>query len=328
MNEDPAATFSESTPSPLQGVLEALGLALAEADSEGALKLACPLPGWYRDSWGEGGPGPLQAPDRYPFLSNFLIDARQFWDSGRQGTLESGAWVEQLRGDETLHLEAFAVNQKLRRLLLLQVLGPAFQERVDLLQKARENSLVHSRLIKEIQHKEILLHCIVHDLAGPLMGISSSLSLLDGETLSEAGRRRLSIGRRASDRLEDLIRGILDVFSAEIEDLTEFSPQSVDPPDLSKCAGRVLETLAPAAALREVELDLSPSPGEGLPGVVAEENRLERVLYNLVQNALRYAPPGSRVVVAVQTEAPGSGSPSRTTAPGSQPHFAPSSSES
>ena len=163
MNEDPTATFSESTPSPLQGVLETLGLALAEADSEGALKLASPLPGWYRDIW----------------------------------------------GDETLHLEAFAVNQKLRRLLLLQVLGPAFQERVELLQKARENSLVHSRLIKEIQHKEILLHCIVHDLAGPLMGISSSLSLLDGETLSEAGRRRLSIGRRASDRLEDLIRGIL-----------------------------------------------------------------------------------------------------------------------
>ncbi len=295
-----------SSPRPLiedsttRDVLEALRIVVLDVDAKGNRRLLSPLPEWYRAVWTREGTGPLDSPADHPFFSNFLIDANDFWDSEGENRLASGPWVEETADGSTLNLEALAFKQGPRRLLVLKRLGSDFRERLELLQKARENSLSHERLTREIQQKEILLHCIVHDLAGPLTGISGSLSLLRKEPLSEAGERRLSIGQRATDQLNDLIREILDVFAAEVEGLSSFSGATISLSDLLLCAEQVLETLAPTATLRDIELNLSCAPGVS-PSfqVVAEADRLERVLYNLVQNALRHAPAGSPVRVTV-----------------------------
>ncbi len=292
--------------STLRDVVEALRVAVLEVDDEGNLELLSPLPEWYREAWKQEGTGPLDSQEDHPFFSNFLIDAHDFWKSEDREHLTSGPWVEETVDGSTFNLEALAFKQSSRRLLLLKRLGSGFQEHVALLQKARENSLSHERLIREIQQKEILLHCIVHDLAGPLTGISGSLSLLSKEPLSEAGQRRLGIGQRATRQLADLIRGILDVFSAEVEELTSLSIQPESYPDLTVYAERVAETLAPAGALRDIEIKLSLAPTLPAPlRVIAEGDRLERVLYNLVQNAIRHAPPQSRVRLAVDADGSG-----------------------
>ena len=143
----------------------------------------------------------------------------------------------------------------------------------------------------------------MHDLAGPLTGISGSLSLLAKEPLSEAGQRRLSIGQRATDKLDDLIQGILDIFAAEVEGLSRFSGETMNLAELLLCAERVLETLASAVALRDIAVGLSGAPAiSSSLRVGAEPDRLERVLYNLVQNALRHSPAGSRLRVTIGAE--------------------------
>ena len=53
-----------------------------------------------------------------------------------------------------------------------------------MLQTARDSLLVHERLLKEIQKKEILLHCIIHDLSQPLTAMRGCFDVLAHETAS------------------------------------------------------------------------------------------------------------------------------------------------
>ena len=69
------------------------------------------------------------------------------------------------------------------------------------------------------------------------------------------------------------------------------------------CAKAVLEPLAPVAATRQLTLQLQPSIGPRRdPKVVGEQSRLERVIFNLVENAIRHNPEGSLVTVSVKSE--------------------------
>ncbi len=293
----PAAT----TRSELASVFASLRILILERLEPGSFRLLADPPAWFRKLAGSGHEeAPLRPGEMSAFLDNFLVDAEQFWKKGRRGLIHSGPWVEVSGDGRDYHLEARASSVGGRSLLLIEEQGESYRERRDLLQKARQNSLIHQRLVKEIQFKEVLLHCIVHDLAGPLMGIKGLFTLLAREELSEAGRRRLKIGDQASQKMEQLVQEILRVFSAEVETLESFSMDPADAPDLRACLGSVAETLQPAAQLKEILLEVD-APGEGDELKVAGESlRLERVLFNLLENALRHSPSGGRVRVQVR----------------------------
>ena len=181
--------------------------------------------------------------------------------------------------------------------ILLDATTQEMQQRV-MQQKGNELNLSYQRLVKEIQKKEILLHCIVHDLAGPLMGIKGGYELLAKENISEAGRKFLEIGLRQANRQETLIREILQAFSAEVESLSRFSGDPAQAPDVISTAREVIEALSPAFALNQVKLQLDPAVDVTQAWKVAgEKTRLERVLSNLIENALRYSPANSTVTV-------------------------------
>jgi len=124
--------------------------------------------------------------------------------------------------------------------------------------------------------------------------------LLAREELSDTAQRRLKIGREAADKLEQQIRTTLDVFSAELETLETFSADPEKAPNLFDCLKSVVEILLPAAALKEIDLLVDPALDEGGKWqVIGERSRLERVLFNLLDNAIRYAPSGGKVRIRV-----------------------------
>ncbi len=184
-------------------------------------------------------------------------------------------------------------------------------------QKGNEARLNYHWLTKEIQKKEILLHCIVHDLAGPLMGIKGGFELLAAEPISEQGRKFLEIGLRQANKQETLIREILQAFSAEVESFQNFSIEPENAPDVVVAAREVIESLSPAFELNQVSLRLDPNLDASLDWkVVGEKLRLERVISNLIENALRHSPAnstvtvgcydeGENILVAVDDEGPG-----------------------
>ena len=186
--------------------------------------------------------------------------------------------------------------------LLLDATTQEFQQRL-MQQKGNELSLSYQRLVKEIQKKEILLHCIVHDLAGPLMGIRGGFELLASENISEQGRKFLEIGLRQATKQDALIREILQTFSAEVESLEKFNVEPDKAPDAAQAAREVIGALSPAFALNQVKLQLDPAMDSTRDWkVVGEKSRLERVISNLIENALRHSHANSTVTVGCHDE--------------------------
>lgn len=238
-----------------------------------------------------------------PFLENFLVDAEIFWQESRPGLLKSGSWEEKGPSGKEDHLEAAALCLGERKILLIQLLGVAHEERRRLLQIAREKALLQNQLIKETQKKEILLHCIAHDLVSLLMSVKLSFTALSAETLTPDGKDSLLIGQRQQALQERLVNDIVQAFSAEMESLGTFKLEREHAPDLLGCVRTVLNELAATASLHKVNLQLDPETDCSRDWkVVGERLRLQRVILNLVENALRVGPPFSVVTVGLRDE--------------------------
>jgi signal transduction histidine kinase/CheY-like chemotaxis protein len=243
---------------------------------------------------------PIRLTDRMPFLESFLPDAEECWGSGGEGRVDSGSWIERGANGRELALEASAFRIAGKRIMLIRNPQKRFADDVQLLQKARESALGHERLLREIQKKEILLHCVIHDLSQPLSAMRGCFSLLAAEKLSPKLRGLIEIGQRQSRNQEDLIRGILQAFSAELAAQETIHRDTATAPDLAKCAQEIAKDFSAAFAGRGARIEFDPRVDLARNWqVVGDESRLRRIYTNLVENALRYSPPGTTVTLGV-----------------------------
>ncbi|MBS1806880.1 MAG: HAMP domain-containing histidine kinase [Acidobacteria bacterium] len=289
----------------LTELLTALDVMVLEHLPDRSFTVISAIPAWF--SWlytdAVANPQQLRMDLTSPFLENFLVDAEAFWQESRPGILRSGSWEEKGPSGKEDHLEAAALCLGERKILLIQLLGVAHEERRRLLQIAREKALLQSQLIKEIQKKEILLHCIAHDLVSLLMGVKLSFSALGTESLTTDGRDSLLLGQRQHAQQERLVNDIVQAFSAEMESLDPFKMESDQVPDLLGCVRQVINDLAATASLHKVNLQLDPKTDCACDWkVVGDRVRLQHVILNLVENALRVGPPFSVVNISLQDE--------------------------
>ncbi|HHS99891.1 MAG TPA: HD domain-containing protein [Thiomicrospira sp.] len=91
-----------------------------------------------------------------PFLSNFLIDANEHWQTDQEGSITSGPWIEIYQGQE-LALEALALNFSGKHFLLIKDLGESYLELSKTLQVARDNLLISEKLEKELVKRNAML---------------------------------------------------------------------------------------------------------------------------------------------------------------------------
>ena len=195
--------------------------------------------------------------------------------------------------------EALAVlDESGRRHLVLERVDARFQERQRVLQRARQAHLSLETLEGEVHKKEVLLQCIVHDLRGPLSNMMAVLSLLDGREMERAKEKELlALARRQADKQDRMMRELLAIFAAEVRALQSFEVDARHAPDLGAAVEFQVQHMGPAFDQQGVSLVPQVDPGPW--PVIADRNRLERVLRNLVGNALHYAPHGSEVELTV-----------------------------
>ncbi|GAA1445016.1 DUF4118 domain-containing protein [Leifsonia poae] len=139
--------------------------------------------------------------------------------------------------------------------------------------------------------RSALLAAVGHDLRRPLAAATAAVTTLrqsdlrlstdDRETLLETAEESL-------DNLARLVTNLLDVSRVQAGVLAV----SLAPTDLDDVVPSVLDELSLGPA--EVELDLPAS----LPAVLTDGILLQRVLVNLLSNALRFSPVDSRPVIA------------------------------
>ncbi|MDX1547831.1 MAG: HAMP domain-containing sensor histidine kinase [Rhodothermales bacterium] len=289
---------------PPPGLPAALNAMLLERAAGGIFVRVGDAPPWARHLWPDAlrAAGTLRPRDRFPFLDHFLPTAEALWNDEADGHLTSELWTEvDATGHEWL-LEAVALRLDGRALLLLKFPTVAPEQIRDILQESRELSLEHYRLIKEIDRREVALHCLVHDLSTPLAALRGSLQMLvEDEHVEGEGEVLVRLCERQIEKMKGMTAELL--YGAAPEEARAARLRAASAPDLAESARELMTGLAPTATLKDVRfrLDVGPRAGARWP-VVAEQARLERVLFNLFENALRHAPPGSEVVVRLAHE--------------------------
>ncbi len=283
----------------------AMGFALLEYRGEGEFFSVAPLPQWFHQLWGEASSAaaPLALFEKSPFLENFLYEAEAFWKAPGERACQSETWVEKLPDGGEIALRARALLLDGRQVLAIFNPDAEFREQVKTLQTARNALLDHERLAHEIQKKEILLHCIVHDLSQPLSVMHVAMECLAGDAISERSKQFLTLGKLASDQQETMIRDILHTFSADLRASLDAGTEESASADLLGCARQSMTARGPTFEAKRVTLAIAPTldPASSWP-VRAEESRLRRIFSNLLENALRYTPAGGRVTVGMEDE--------------------------
>jgi PAS domain S-box-containing protein len=140
------------------------------------------------------------------------------------------------------------------------------------------------------QQRENLLHTISHDLRIPLTVVQGHAELLR-DYLKEAGddNAKVSIEAilQASERVNTMIEELVDMSRIEGGTLV-LKRQPVDLPDIVR---KLLLFSAEALEAGRIETDFPPD----LPPLSADPHRLERILTNLLTNALKFSPQDSTV---------------------------------
>lgn len=139
--------------------------------------------------------------------------------------------------------------------------------------------------------RSALLAAVGHDLRRPLAGATAAVTGLrsSGPTLSDDDRDELlDTAETSLKQLTDLLTNLLDVSRVQAGALAV----TLEPVDLVDLVPSVLEELG--VGPESVDLDL---PAD-LPQLEADPGLLERVLVNLLSNALKYSPDGRNAVVA------------------------------
>ena len=160
--------------------------------------------------------------------------------------------------------------------------------------------------------KRDIIATVSHELRTTLTSIRATVELFqegEGGALSEVQTRMLTLLSRNTDRLLHIVNDLLALTTLESGTVALRREEC----DLAVVAARVLEDLQPLAAASAIDLDMDAA---GAAVAWGDEPRIRQVIDNLVQNAIKFSPRGSRislgvraeddeVVVSVQDEGPG-----------------------
>jgi two-component system sensor histidine kinase KdpD len=160
-----------------------------------------------------------------------------------------------------------------------------------------EEEASHAAALREADKlKSTLVSSVSHELKTPLAAATARVTGLIDEAVVAPGR----LGEELTEVAEDLQR--LNASIGDLLDLSRLESDAWRPHrelyDVGDILGTVVSRL-PAAQRGRVHFSLS----EGAPTICADFSQLARALFNLVENALAYSPPGETVVVTSSVRA-------------------------
>ena len=147
----------------------------------------------------------------------------------------------------------------------------------------------------ETEAKDVFLADVVHELKTPLAAAKAQAQLalhqLGDDRKQPGTAQALTLISRQIDRLTRLVGDLLDMSRLESGELdlrpTEF--------DLSALLEDVRTRMQPLGDRHQLRLRTPPS----LP-IVADKDRIEQVVSNLIGNAIRYSPDGGEIEISAE----------------------------
>jgi len=225
------------------------------------------------------------------------------WTEGHPFTLEvSPTWyqrrsIQALGLLAMLGLVAFIVHLRLRHLARqARSLEARIQERTEaLLLRNKTLERLHHQLKQSLESRAQLMRAVSHDLRSPLTSI-----LLTAERLSDTVpgttpgvQNTLSIMVREAQRMEGILRNLLD--QGRQGSLEERLNLRLCHP--SEVLLGLTDTLRLKAEARDLQAELDLDPADDHVWILADITALQQILFNLIENALKFTPAGGTVRV-------------------------------
>lgn len=197
-------------------------------------------------------------------------------------------------------LQGLLIGGSAMGLLFLALLG--IVRWADLLITTRTNELAqaNTNLRAAEAARDELTHMIVHDLRTPLTTVIMGLDWLQrmgDEPQREENRQRfLSNARTSAERLVRMINDLLDVNRLEAGRLHPYYAAT----DITQLLKERAAAYTPLAESDEKQITVQPAPH--LPLVPVDAPLLERVLDNLIGNALKYTNGGGQITLTARRQ--------------------------
>jgi len=163
------------------------------------------------------------------------------------------------------------------------------QLRRQLEDRNRDLKEANARLQELDQLKASFTAMMVHDLRSPLTGIQTVLDIY--ETQGSIRPEFLVRCRHSLQDILSMLNDLLELFRSEGREIP-LDFRRLDPKVLLQ---GVLDAFAPQASARGIHLNLTcPQP---LPEIEVDPQKVNRILSNLLDNALRFTPPGGNILL-------------------------------
>lgn len=160
-------------------------------------------------------------------------------------------------------------------------------------------------LVAGLKHSEQLrrdlMAAIAHELRTPVTSIRGfAEALKDGVVPDDRRSRYYEIIHSESARLTRLIQDLFDLAKLEAGQLE----MRMQPIDLAPWLREFAEAQRHRLEAAHVPLEVAVPAGARAP-ILADQQRLEQVLHNLIDNAARYSPPGAPVQLSLEVSPAG-----------------------
>jgi len=136
-----------------------------------------------------------------------------------------------------------------------------------------------------------------HELRTPLASLAGFIETLRGHARDdiEAREKFLSIMQDQTERMRRLINDLLSLSRVEMD---EHVPPSGEA-DLAAMALDTIDSIRPLARPKSIRIDFEGDPNAK---VVGERDQLFEIAQNLIENAIKYSEPGSRIICDIHAD--------------------------
>ena len=157
------------------------------------------------------------------------------------------------------------------------------------------NNMASSLQKSEYQRKEFVAN-VSHELKTPMTTIGGYVDgILDGTIPSERSRHYMQIVSDETKRLSRLVRSMLDISQLQTDGIPEEKKSRFD---LEETAGQVLITFERKITAKEIQVEVQMP--EHPVYTFANADYVTQVIYNLVDNAVKFCPEGGTVGLKIQ----------------------------
>jgi len=166
---------------------------------------------------------------------------------------------------------------------------------------ALDNARLHDTVRASLRARDEMVGVVSHDLRNPVAAVKmlSRTLLRAPQANGQQAHESIELIAQAAEQMDALIRDLLDVNRLDAGKLM-ISAMPVDPAVLLTDS---LQTLRPLVEEKGISLDLQLETD--LPKVMADRERVQQTLSNLVGNAIKFSPAGSKIVVLTRGHAEG-----------------------